>query len=162
MVTNHFGWFLYDFFRKGEYRSGVDRVGSPSVCKNVSSEMKLVVQVRSERISFYSSGNQSLLLAFSRFHSFAFIALVFCRDTSWLLATINRSNKSTQSYLNHDLILSRAIISSECSGETSLVYNSRFGLGRNWTREKRISEIFRWWTREDLSSDEYYFQCGKE
>lgn len=35
-----------DLLCVGEYRSGVDRVGSPSVCKNVSDEMKLVVQVR--------------------------------------------------------------------------------------------------------------------
>jgi hypothetical protein len=33
----------------GEYRFGIDRVGSPSVCKNVSEEMKLVVQVREEK-----------------------------------------------------------------------------------------------------------------
>jgi hypothetical protein len=39
-------------FRYGEYRFGVDRVGSPSVCKNVSDEMKLVVQV--SKINFIS------------------------------------------------------------------------------------------------------------
>ena len=38
-------------FRYGEYRVGVDRVGSPSVCKNVSDEMKLVVQVRNRILS---------------------------------------------------------------------------------------------------------------
>ena len=42
-------------FAKGEYRSGIDRVGSPSVCKNVSIEMKLVVQVRREKFRFSHS-----------------------------------------------------------------------------------------------------------
>ncbi|CAF2056760.1 unnamed protein product [Rotaria magnacalcarata] len=46
-------------FRYGEYRYGIDRVGSPSVCKNVSDEMKLVVQhfqdyIRSRTSSWYS------------------------------------------------------------------------------------------------------------
>ncbi|CAF1648014.1 unnamed protein product [Adineta ricciae] len=47
-------------FRYGEYRSGIDRVGSPSVCKNVSNEMKLVVQyfqdfIRSRSSPWYSA-----------------------------------------------------------------------------------------------------------
>ncbi|CAF4403662.1 unnamed protein product, partial [Adineta steineri] len=47
-------------FRYGQYSSGIDRVGSPSVCKNVSDSMKLVVQhfqdfIRSRSSPWYSA-----------------------------------------------------------------------------------------------------------
>lgn len=111
-------------------------------------------------IQFSDTKGNLFFSAFSRFHSFTIVCLVFRRDTPRLLATIDRSNKSKQSYLNYDLILSRTIINSKEG--ISLRDYWRIDLGWNRTREKRISEVFHQWCRKDLSSDEYHLQCGEE
>lgn len=110
MVNHITKIYLFHIIWIGEYRVGVDRVGSPSVCKNVSNEMKLVVQVRNKKIVISKFEIKFLYLAFSRLYSISFISMVFCWNSSWLLETINSSNKSFELFNDNDIILSRTII----------------------------------------------------
>ncbi|CAF2823089.1 unnamed protein product [Rotaria sp. Silwood2] len=97
-------------FRYGEYRYGIDRVGSPRVCKNVSDTMKLLVQhfqdhIRSRSSPWYSGEThvgcwRQLTVRTSRLNHLM-IMISFCQD-QLSPEEIDEEKKSLLNYFTHD------------------------------------------------------------
>ncbi|CAF0956084.1 unnamed protein product [Rotaria sordida] len=97
-------------FRYGEYRYGIDRVGSPNVCKNVSDKMKLVVQhfqdhIRSRSSPWYSAEThlgcwRQLTVRTSRLNHLM-IMISFCQG-QLSPEEIDEEKKALLNYFTHD------------------------------------------------------------